>query len=125
MPAANTWTRERARLTAHHLKAAQRLVATGTFEGRGHEWADEQERGLVEILTLARAYRPGAIIKAERVVDSYLTAFRGYRSRAAAIESLRTELSRPAHRAINRGGLFEQIERHLERRHREAARGFQ
>ncbi|GEL42829.1 hypothetical protein MEX01_34200 [Methylorubrum extorquens] len=85
---------------------------------------DDLDEAVREILTLARAYRPGAIIEAERVVDSYLMTVRGYRGRAAAIESLRTELSRPAHRALNRGGLFEQIERHLGKRHREAARGF-
>ena len=78
-----------------------------------------------EVIALAGAYRPGAINEAERVVDTYLGAFRGYRSRAAAIERLRAELALPAHRALNRSGLFEQIERHLGKRHREAARLFQ
>ena len=86
---------------------------------------DDLDEAVREILTLARAYRPGAIIEAERVVDTYLMTFGGYPSRAAASESLRIELSKPAHRALNRGGLFEQIERHLAKRHREAARGFQ
>lgn len=85
---------------------------------------DDLDEAVCEILALARAFRPGAIIEAERVVDTYLLTFGGYRGRAAAIESLRTELSEPAHRALNRGGLFEQIERHLGKRHREAARRF-
>ncbi|WP_082507823.1 integrase family protein [Methylobacterium sp. Leaf113] len=45
--APNTWSRTRARLTATHVKAAQKLLAGGRIEGRGHEWADELERGLV------------------------------------------------------------------------------
>ena len=47
MPTPNVWTRERARLTARHVEAARKLLASGRLEGRGHEWADEQERGLV------------------------------------------------------------------------------
>ncbi|WP_375463013.1 integrase arm-type DNA-binding domain-containing protein [uncultured Methylobacterium sp.] len=47
MPTANAWSRTRAKLTAHHVKAALKLVASGAMEGRGHEWADETERGLV------------------------------------------------------------------------------
>lgn len=47
MATANAWSRTRARLTAAHVKAAQKLLAGGRIEGRGHEWADEQERGLV------------------------------------------------------------------------------
>lgn len=47
MPTPNAWTRERARLTARHVEAARKLLASGKVEGRGHEWADEQERGLV------------------------------------------------------------------------------
>ena len=47
MASANTWSRTRAKLTATHVRAAQKLVAGGRIEGRGHEWADEQERGLV------------------------------------------------------------------------------
>jgi hypothetical protein len=86
---------------------------------------NDLEETVREILTLASAYRPGAIIEAERVVDSYLMTFQGYPGRASAIESLRAELSRPVHRVLNRGGLFEQIERHIGKRHREAARRFQ
>lgn len=47
MAAPNAWTRERTELNAHHLKKAAKLVASGAFEGRGHEWADTEERGLV------------------------------------------------------------------------------
>lgn len=47
MASTNTWTRERARLTARHVEAARKLLASGRIEGRGHEWADEGERGLV------------------------------------------------------------------------------
>lgn len=47
MASANTWSRTRAKLTAAHVKAAQKLLSGGRIEGRGHEWADEQERGLV------------------------------------------------------------------------------
>lgn len=47
MPSPNARTRERAKLTARHVEAARKLVASGRLEGRGHERADEQERGLV------------------------------------------------------------------------------
>ncbi|POR41089.1 hypothetical protein [Methylobacterium sp. V23] len=86
---------------------------------------DHLSQTVRDVIALAVAYRPGAIIEAEQVVDTYLMTFRGYRSRAAAIECLRAELALPAHRTLNRGGLFEQIERHLGKRHREAARLFQ
>ena len=86
---------------------------------------DHLSRVVCDVIALAVTYRPGAIIEAERVVDTYLMTFQGYRSRAAAIQSLRAELALPAHRALNRGGLFEQIERHLGKRHCEAARLFQ
>jgi hypothetical protein len=86
---------------------------------------DHLSKAVRDVIALAAAYRPGAIIEAEQVVDAYLMIFQGYRSRTAAIESLRAELALPAHRALNSGGLFEQIERHLNKRHREAARLFQ
>ena len=57
MPTPNVWTRERARLTARHVEAARKLLASGRLEGRGHEWADEQERGLV--LRVGRRAAPG------------------------------------------------------------------
>ena len=41
------------------------------------------------------------------------------------MDALLKELALPAHRARNRGGLFELIELHLKRRHREMARQFQ
>ncbi|GJD37769.1 hypothetical protein OICFNHDK_0207 [Methylobacterium bullatum] len=47
MPPPNARTRERAKLTARHVEAARKLVASGRLEGRAHERADEQERGLV------------------------------------------------------------------------------
>ncbi|WP_456160402.1 hypothetical protein [Methylobacterium fujisawaense] len=83
---------------------------------------DETVRLLVN---LACSYRPGTIIAAEQAVDTYLAAFEGYRARKAAIDALYHELASPIHRARNRGGLFEQVELHLQRRHREMARLFQ
>jgi hypothetical protein len=80
---------------------------------------------MLRLSELTASYRPGTIIEAERVVDTYLATFEGYPSRAAAIERLRAELSLPAHQSLNRGGLFEQVEQHLDRRHREAALRFQ
>lgn len=77
------------------------------------------------LVSLAGSYRPGTIIEAEQVVDTYLAAFRGYRARRAAMDALLHELASAAHRARNRGGLFEQVELHLQRRHREMARLFQ
>lgn len=77
------------------------------------------------VVGLAATYRPGAITDAERVVDTYLVAFQGYHARTAAIDALLDQLHSPSHRARNRGGLFEQIELHLQRRHREMAREFQ
>ncbi|MEZ0253251.1 MAG: hypothetical protein ACAH20_20180 [Methylobacteriaceae bacterium] len=77
------------------------------------------------ILALAASYKPGTIIKAERVVDAYLGEFERYRSRRAAMDALLGELALPEHRARNRGGLFELIELHLKRRHGEIARLFQ
>ena len=77
------------------------------------------------LLALAASYKTGNVTEAERVVDAYLTQFQGYRARLAAMDALLHELALPEHRARNRGGLFELIERHLERRHREILRQFQ
>lgn len=77
------------------------------------------------VVGLAASYRPGAITEAEQIVDTYLLAFPGYLARKAAIGALVDELHSPSHRARNRGGLFEQVELHLQRRHREMAREFQ
>lgn len=77
------------------------------------------------ILALAATYKPGTIIKAERVVDEYLDEFKGYRARRAAMDALLRELASPERQARNRGGLFELIELHLKRRHREFAHLFQ
>ena len=77
------------------------------------------------LLALAASYRSGNVTEAERVVDAYLTHFEGYQERVAAMDALLHELALPEHRARNRGGLFELIERHLERRHREILRQFQ
>lgn len=77
------------------------------------------------ILALAGSYKPGTIIKAERVVDAYLDDFQGYRARRAAADALLDELASPERHARNRGGLFELIELHLKRRHREMARLYQ
>ena len=77
------------------------------------------------LLALAASYKPGTIIAAERVVDAYLTQFQGFQARLAAMDALLHELALPEHRARNRGGLFELIELHLERRHREIVREFQ
>ena len=77
------------------------------------------------LVSLAASYRVGAINEAEQVVDSYLVAFQGYRARKAAMDGLLNELHSPILRARNRGGLFEQVERHLQRWHRQMAREFQ
>ena len=77
------------------------------------------------LVNLAASYRPGIINDAEQVVDSYLVAFQGYPARKAAMDALLNELHSPRHRACNRGGLFEQVERHLQRWHRQMAREFQ
>lgn len=77
------------------------------------------------ILALAATYKPGTIIKAERVVDVYLDNFESYQARRAAMDALLRELASPARQACNRGGLFELIELHLKRRQREFARLFQ
>jgi len=77
------------------------------------------------LVSLAGSYRPGMILKAEKAVDTYLAAFPGYRARRAAMDALLEELASPVNRAFNRGGLFEQVELHLHRRHREMARLFQ
>lgn len=61
------------------------------------------------ILALAASYKPGTIIKAERVVDDYLDGFEGYRARRAAMDALLHELALPGYRSRNRGGLFELI----------------
>lgn len=85
---------------------------------------DQLDETVRSILALAASYRPGTIIKAERVVDAYLDEFVGYRARRAAMDALLRELALPERRARNRGGLFELIELHLRRRHREIARLF-
>jgi hypothetical protein len=77
------------------------------------------------LLALAACYRPGTIIEAERMVDAYLIQFEGYHARRSAMDALLHELALPERRARNRGGLFELIELHLKRRHREMARQFQ
>ncbi|BAU88799.1 hypothetical protein MPPM_0194 [Methylorubrum populi] len=76
------------------------------------------------ILALAASYRPGTIVRAERVVDAYLDDFEGYRGRRAAMDALLHELALPERRARNRGGLFELIELHLKRRHGQMAHLF-
>jgi hypothetical protein len=86
---------------------------------------DQLDETVRSILALAASYRPGTIIKAERVVDAYLDDYEGYRARRAAMDALLRELALPEHRARNRGGLFELIELHLRRRHGEIARLFQ
>jgi len=77
------------------------------------------------LLALSARYRVGTIIEAERAVDAYLGGFRGYQTRRAAMDALLLELALPEHRARNRGGLFELVEMHLKRRHREMAVMFQ
>lgn len=86
---------------------------------------DQLDGTVRSLLTLAARYRPGTIVEAERVVDFYLARFEGYRARRAAMDALLHELARPEHHARNRGGLFELIELHLKRRHREMAHMFQ
>lgn len=76
------------------------------------------------LVTLAATYRLGIIYEAKQVVDAYVTAFDGYQARKAAVDALREELRSPLHRARNRGGLFEQVELHLQRWHRRMARQF-
>ena len=77
------------------------------------------------LVSLAASYRVGTINEAEQVVDAYLIAFLGYRARKAAMDALLHELHSPRLRAHNRGGLFEQVERHLQRWHRQMARELQ
>jgi hypothetical protein len=86
---------------------------------------DTLDNTVRSILALTAAYKPGIIVEAERVVDSYLDEFLGYRARRAAMEALLRELASPERQARNRGGLFELIELHLKRRQREFARLFQ
>lgn len=47
MAAPNKWTRERVRIGKTHIDRANALVASGAFEGRGHEWADTTFPGLI------------------------------------------------------------------------------
>jgi len=47
MATANTWTRERVKLSKRKVDAARKLLASGKINGRGHEWADTEEKGLV------------------------------------------------------------------------------
>jgi hypothetical protein len=77
------------------------------------------------LISLAGSYQPGVIHEAERMVDTYLATFRGYHARGAAMDALLDELASPVNRAFNRGGLFEQVELHLQHRHREMVRLFQ
>ncbi|MCJ2042223.1 hypothetical protein MKK55_25185 [Methylobacterium sp. J-059] len=77
------------------------------------------------LVSLAGSYRPGAIIEAEQVVDTYLASFHGYRARRAAMDLLRDQLACPNCRSHNRGGLFEQVEFHLQRTLQEMVRLFQ
>jgi len=77
------------------------------------------------LVTLAATYRVGLIYEAEQGVDAYVTTFDGYQARKAAMDALREELRSPLHRAGNRGGLFDQVELHLQRWHRRMAREFQ
>ncbi|GJD92374.1 hypothetical protein BHAOGJBA_5928 [Methylobacterium hispanicum] len=86
---------------------------------------DQLDETVRSILALAATYKPGTIIRAERVVDAYLADFDGYRARRAAMDALLRELDLPERRTRNRGGLFELIELHLKRRHGEIARLFQ
>ena len=86
---------------------------------------DQLDNTVRSLLALAASYKPGTIIAAEQVVDGYLTQFQGCQARLAAMDALLHELALPEHRACNRGGLFELIELHLERRHREILRQFQ
>lgn len=64
------------------------------------------------LVNLAASYRVGTINEAEQVVDSYLVAFQGYHARKAAMDALLNKLHSPTHRTYNRGGLFDQVERH-------------
>lgn len=47
MPTPNAYTRERRRLTADDLDSARAMVAGSRVPGRGAEWADTEQRGLV------------------------------------------------------------------------------
>ncbi|MEA1832672.1 hypothetical protein U8607_11325 [Methylobacterium durans] len=80
---------------------------------------------VANIVKLAESYRVGAIVEAEHVVDIYLACFNGYEERSIALDMLLRELSRPERRAHNRGGLFEQVEIYIDRRHRIMALDFQ
>lgn len=86
---------------------------------------DQLDETVRSILALAASYRPGTIIKAERVVDAYLDQFEGHWARRAAMVALLGELAMPERRIRNRGGLFDLIEMHLRRRHGENSRPFQ
>ena len=86
---------------------------------------DHLHETVCRLVSLAGSYQPGIINEAEQVVDTYLAAFHGYPTRRAAMDALLDELASPVNRAFNRGGLFEQVELHLQRRHREMARLFQ
>lgn len=77
------------------------------------------------IVALAETHRVGAIFEAEQAVDAYLACFSGYRERTTALDMLRHELAKPERRAVNRGGLFEQVQIYIDRQHRLLARDFQ
>ncbi|BAU88786.1 hypothetical protein MPPM_0181 [Methylorubrum populi] len=86
---------------------------------------DQLDQTVRSILARAATYKPGTIIRAERVMDAYLDTFEGYQARRAAMDALLRELGLPERHARNRGGLFELIELHLRRRHGELTRMFQ
>ena len=86
---------------------------------------DHLHETVCHLVSLAGSYHPGTIVEAEQVVDLYLAASPGYRARRAAMDALLDELASPVNRVFNRGGLFEQVELHLQRRQREMARLFQ
>jgi hypothetical protein len=55
------------------------------------------------ILALATSYKPGTIIKAERVLDAKLDELRGSGARRGAMDALLHELALPKRHARNRG----------------------
>jgi hypothetical protein len=107
--------------SAYTLGMPQHSDENGLNE-RGSEHLSQTVR---TILALAASYQLGVISEAEQAVDTYLATHRGYRSRKEAIDALRRELADPSHRGLNRGGLFEQVESHLQQRHRELVVSFQ
>lgn len=100
-------------------------VRNGSAPNRAFCHMDHVDETVRYLVSLAGSSRPGLIFEAEQVVDTYLTAFEDYRARKTAMDALLYQLASPVHRACNRGGLFEQVELHLQRRYREMARIFQ